>query len=122
MQCLGLDSGTTTCKGLVLEADCGKVLAQASAPHNCHDIPRALIEGIIVGHAQGMKRLVDLGIRADELRNTGPGGQECDHAPNRIRHFRAAGGEIQNRGGRSSWGSSSSRLDHWSSPGGIRCR
>lgn len=33
MLCLGLDSGTTTCKGLVLDADTGKVLAQTSEPH-----------------------------------------------------------------------------------------
>ena len=45
MLCLGLDSGTTTCKGLVLEADSGKVLAQASAAHSFIDgLPRGHIE------------------------------------------------------------------------------
>jgi xylulokinase len=43
MLCLGLDSGTTTCKGLVLEVNSGKVLAQASAPHS-------FIEGLPRGH------------------------------------------------------------------------
>jgi sugar (pentulose or hexulose) kinase len=33
MLCLGLDSATTTCKGLGLDVDKGKVLAQATAPH-----------------------------------------------------------------------------------------
>jgi xylulokinase len=172
MLCLGLDSGRTTCKGLVLEADFGKVLAQAGAPHsfvdgpprghieqdpqkwcdaaerviqtclekigerrndrvrdlfrwemdafekniarsqpgangltflpyfdgerlpnlpnrsgvihglhstntNRHDIARALVEGIVVGLAQGMKRLLDLGIHADELRITGGGAKSA---------------------------------------------
>jgi xylulokinase len=45
MLCLGLDSGTTTCKGLVLEANSGKVLAQASAPHS-------FIEGLPRGHVE----------------------------------------------------------------------
>src|SRR6266496_6187753 len=45
MLCLGLDSGTTTCKGLVLEADSGRVLAQASAPHSFIDsLPRGHVE------------------------------------------------------------------------------
>jgi xylulokinase len=44
---------------------------------NRHDIARALIEGIVVGLAQGMKRLVDLGIRADELRITGGGAKSA---------------------------------------------
>jgi xylulokinase len=43
MLCLGLDSGTTTCKGLVLDVDSGKVLAQASAPHS-------FVEGLPSGH------------------------------------------------------------------------
>src|SRR5437660_5760032 len=45
MLCLGLDSGTTTCKGLVLEVNSGKVLAQASAPHS-------FIEGLPRGHVE----------------------------------------------------------------------
>ena len=45
MLCLGLDSGTTTCKGLILEADNGKVLAQASAPHS-------FVEGLPRGHVE----------------------------------------------------------------------
>src|SRR5207249_11412984 len=45
MLCLGLDSGTTTCKGLVLEADSGKVLAQASAAHS-------FIDGLPPGHIE----------------------------------------------------------------------
>src|SRR5207237_6664973 len=45
MLCLGLDSGTTTCKGLVLEANSGQVLAQASAPHSFIDgLPRGHVE------------------------------------------------------------------------------
>src|ERR1041384_3751913 len=34
MLCVGLDSGTTACQGLVLDLNTGKVLAQASAPHS----------------------------------------------------------------------------------------
>src|SRR2546423_6010359 len=45
MLCLGLDSGTTTCKGLVLEISSGKVLAQASSPHS-------FIEGLPRGHVE----------------------------------------------------------------------
>jgi xylulokinase len=45
MLCLGLDSGTTTCKGLVLDADTGKVLAQASAPHS-------FVKGLPRGHVE----------------------------------------------------------------------
>jgi xylulokinase len=52
---------------------CGMIHGLNSSNTNCHDIARALIEGIVVGLAQGMKRLVDLGIRADELRITGGG-------------------------------------------------
>jgi xylulokinase len=45
MLCLGLDSGTATCKGLVLEVDTGKVLAQASAPHPfVNGLPRGQVE------------------------------------------------------------------------------
>jgi xylulokinase len=45
MLCLGLDSGTTTCKGLILDADTGKVLAQASAPHS-------FVEGLARSHVE----------------------------------------------------------------------
>ena len=45
MLCLGLDSGTTTCKSLVLEVNSGKALAQASAPHS-------FIEGLPRGHVE----------------------------------------------------------------------
>src|SRR5437868_9154505 len=45
MLCLGLDSGTTTCKGLVLEVNSGKALAQASAPHSfIEGLPRGPVE------------------------------------------------------------------------------
>jgi xylulokinase len=45
MLCLGLDSGTTTCKGLVLDADTGRVLAQASVPHS-------FVGGLPHGHVE----------------------------------------------------------------------
>ena len=45
MLCLGFDSGTTTCKGLVLDAHSGKVLTQASAPHS-------FVEGLPRGHVE----------------------------------------------------------------------
>ena len=45
MLCLGLDSGTTACKGLILDADSGKIIAQASAPH-------AFVEGLPRGHVE----------------------------------------------------------------------
>jgi xylulokinase len=45
MLCLGFDSGTTTCKGVVLDADSGKVLTQASAPHS-------FVEGLPRGHVE----------------------------------------------------------------------
>ena len=45
MLCLGLDSGTTTCKGLVLDTDTGKVLAQASALHS-------FVKGLPCGHVE----------------------------------------------------------------------
>jgi xylulokinase len=45
MLCLGLDSGTTTCKGLVLDLDTGIVLAHASAPHS-------FVEGLPHGHVE----------------------------------------------------------------------
>jgi xylulokinase len=45
MLCLGLDSGTTACKGLILDADSGKILAQASAPHR-------FVEGLPQGHVE----------------------------------------------------------------------
>lgn len=50
MLCLGLDSGTTTCKGLVLD-----------------------VEGIVIALAEGMNRLTALGMEAKELRITGGG-------------------------------------------------
>ena len=40
---------------------------------NRHDIGRAVIEGIIIGLASGLKRLRDLGLSAEELRITGGG-------------------------------------------------
>lgn len=52
---------------------CGVIHGLNSSNMNRHDIARALIEGIVIGLAQGMKRLVDLGIHADELRITGGG-------------------------------------------------
>jgi len=42
---------------------------------NRRDIARAVIEGIIIGLARGLKRLRDLGLSADELRITGGGGK-----------------------------------------------
>jgi xylulokinase len=45
MLCLGLASGTTACKGLVLDTDSGKILAQASAPH-------PFVEGLPPGHVE----------------------------------------------------------------------
>ena len=56
---------------------CGVIHGLNSSNTNRHDIARALIEGIVVGLAQGMKRLVDLGIRADELRITGGGAKSA---------------------------------------------
>jgi xylulokinase len=44
-----------------------------SSNTNRHDIARALIEGIVIGLAQGMNRLISLGIEAKELRITGGG-------------------------------------------------
>jgi xylulokinase len=45
MLCLGLDSGTTNCKGLVLDTDAGNVLAWASAPHSfVAGLPRSHVE------------------------------------------------------------------------------
>ena len=41
---------------------------------NRADISRALIEGIVIGLAQGLKRLLALGISADEITITGGGG------------------------------------------------
>jgi xylulokinase len=45
MLCLGFDSGTTTCKGLIFDPDSGKVLAQAKAPHS-------FVEGLPRGHVE----------------------------------------------------------------------
>ena len=43
--CLGLDSGTTSCKALVLDIESGKVVAQANAPH-------IFIDGLAHGHVE----------------------------------------------------------------------
>jgi xylulokinase len=56
---------------------CGVIHGLNSTNTNRHDIARALIEGIAVGLAQGMKRLAELGIRADELRITGGGAKSA---------------------------------------------
>jgi xylulokinase len=56
---------------------CGVIHGFNSINTNRHDIARALIEGIVVGLAQGMKRLVELGIRADELHITGGGAKSA---------------------------------------------
>lgn len=45
MLCLGIDSGTLSCKALVLESESGKVLAQARAPH-------AFVENLAHGHVE----------------------------------------------------------------------
>jgi xylulokinase len=45
MLCLGLDSGTTSCKAVVLDIDSGKVLAQTNAPH-------IFIDGLAHGHVE----------------------------------------------------------------------
>src|SRR4029079_16951374 len=82
MLCLGLDSGTTTCKGLVLEVNSGKVLAQASAPHS-------FIEGLPRGHVEQdpqtwcdaterviQSRLKKIGERRNEVVAFGVSGQQ----------------------------------------------
>src|ERR1700704_1676130 len=56
---------------------CGVIHGLNSSNTNRYDIARALIEGIVVGLAQGMKRLVELGIRADELHITGGGAKSA---------------------------------------------
>ena len=56
---------------------CGVIHGLNSTNTNRQDIARALIEGIVVGLAQGMKRLVELGIRADELGITGGGAKSA---------------------------------------------
>jgi xylulokinase len=45
MLCLGIDSGTTACKALVLDAESGKVLATARAAHS-------FVEGLPHGHVE----------------------------------------------------------------------
>src|SRR5207247_10394653 len=60
---------------------CGVIHGLNSSNTNRHDIARALIEGIVVGLAQGMKRLVDLAIRTDELRITGGGAKSAARRP-----------------------------------------
>lgn len=45
MLCLGLDSGTATCKVIVLDDDSGKILAQAATPHaSIEKLPRGHVE------------------------------------------------------------------------------
>src|SRR5437868_11861220 len=56
---------------------CGVIHGLNSSNTNRHDIARALIEGIVVRLAQGMKRLVDLAIRTDELRITSGGAKSA---------------------------------------------
>jgi xylulokinase len=56
---------------------CGVIHGLNSTNTNRQDIARALIEGIVVGLAQGMKRFVELGIRADELGITGGGAKSA---------------------------------------------
>ena len=48
-----------------------------SSDTNRHDIARALVEGIVIGPAQGMNRLISLGIEAKELRITGGGAKSA---------------------------------------------
>jgi xylulokinase len=48
-----------------------------SSNTNRHDIARALVEGIVIGLAQGMNRLISLGIEAKELRITGGGAKSA---------------------------------------------
>ena len=50
MLCLGIDSGTTSCKGLVLDAESGKVLASARAPQH-------FVEGLPHGHVEQHPRM-----------------------------------------------------------------
>jgi D-xylulose kinase len=50
MLCVGIDSGSTSCKALVLDADSGKVLATGRARHS-------LIEGLPHGHVEQDPRM-----------------------------------------------------------------
>src|SRR6267378_4342677 len=50
MLCLGIDSGTTACKALILDAEPGKVLASARAPH-------VFVEGLPHGHVEQDPRI-----------------------------------------------------------------
>src|SRR5437868_2050156 len=50
MLCLGIDSGTTACKALVLDAESGKVLATARAPHS-------FVEGLPHGYVEQDPRM-----------------------------------------------------------------
>src|SRR5438477_12478035 len=45
MLCVGIDSGTTACKALILDAESGKVLASAGAP-------QPFVEGLPHGHVE----------------------------------------------------------------------
>jgi xylulokinase len=55
----------------------GVIHGLTSSNTNRHDIARALIEGIVIGLAQGMNRLTALGIEAQELRITGGGAKSA---------------------------------------------
>src|SRR5881394_895431 len=82
MLCLGLDSGTTTCKGLVLEANSGKVLAQASAPHSFIDgLPRGHVEQDPQTWCDAAERVIQtclekIGERRNEIVAFGVSGQQ----------------------------------------------
>src|SRR5437868_15346960 len=82
MLCLGLDSGTTTCKGLVLEINSGKVLAQASSPHSfIEGLPRVHVEQDPQTWCDAAERVIQsclekIGERRNELAAFGVGGQQ----------------------------------------------
>src|SRR5438067_12984982 len=50
MLCVGIDSGTTSCKALILDAESGKVLASAGAP-------QPFVEGLPHGHVEQDPRI-----------------------------------------------------------------
>jgi len=50
MLCVGIDSGTTSCKALILDAESGKVLASARAP-------QPFVEGLPHGHVEQDPRI-----------------------------------------------------------------
>lgn len=60
-----------------LPDSCAVIHGLNSTNTNRHDVARALIEGIVIGIAQGLQRLADLGISADELRITGGGSKSA---------------------------------------------